>query len=155
MDRRVTPPKWVTSPTWGPPPPYKQALRLQTVRILRIQVRASSQTKGLEGGWKTVSQTGERRQKSSQARLARFARVRLFATYSLPMSLLILKFHSHDHQTDNLLRESRHDNSKPIIIASSATTTLSNIYSSHGQLYPTFILHMDNSIQHLFFILHT
>ena len=50
MDRRVTPPKWVTSPTWGPPPPYKQALRLQTVRILRIQVRASSQTKGLEGG---------------------------------------------------------------------------------------------------------
>ena len=88
-----------------------------------------------------MSQTGERRQKSSQARLARFARVRLFATYSLPMSLLILKFHSHDHQTDNLLRESRHDNSKPIIIASSATTTLSNIYSSHGQLYPTFILH--------------
>ena len=57
------------------------------------------------------------------------------------MSLLILKFHSHDHQTDNVLRESRHDNSKPIIIASSATTTLSNIYSSHGQLYPTFILH--------------
>ena len=57
------------------------------------------------------------------------------------MSLLILKFHSHDHQTDKLLRESRHDNSKPIIIASSATTTLSNIYSSHGQLYPTFILH--------------
>ena len=50
MDRRVTPPKRVTSPTWGPPPPYKQALRLQTVRILRIQVRASSQTKGLEGG---------------------------------------------------------------------------------------------------------
>ena len=27
MDRRVTPPKWVTSPTWGPPPPCKQALR--------------------------------------------------------------------------------------------------------------------------------
>ena len=53
------------------------------------------------------------------------------------MSLLILKFHNHDHQTDNLLRESRHDNSKPIII------------------YPTFILYMDNSIQHLFFILHT
>ena len=21
MDRRVTPPKWVTSPTWRPPPP--------------------------------------------------------------------------------------------------------------------------------------
>ena len=27
MDRRVTTPKWVTSPTWGPPPPCKQALR--------------------------------------------------------------------------------------------------------------------------------
>ena len=25
MDRRVTPPNWVTSPTWGPPPPCKQA----------------------------------------------------------------------------------------------------------------------------------
>ena len=27
MDRRVTPPKRVTSPTWGPPPLCKQALR--------------------------------------------------------------------------------------------------------------------------------
>ena len=27
MDRRVTPPKRVTSPTRGPPPPRKQALR--------------------------------------------------------------------------------------------------------------------------------
>ena len=26
MDRRVTPQKRVTSPTWGPPPPRKQAL---------------------------------------------------------------------------------------------------------------------------------
>ena len=26
MDWRVAPPKWVTSPTWGPPPPCKQAL---------------------------------------------------------------------------------------------------------------------------------
>ena len=26
MDRRVTPPKPVTSPTWGPPPLCKQAL---------------------------------------------------------------------------------------------------------------------------------
>ena len=32
MDRRVTPPKRVTSPTWGPPPPRKQALK--TPRIL-------------------------------------------------------------------------------------------------------------------------
>ena len=28
MDRRVTPPKRVTSPTWGPSPPCEQALRL-------------------------------------------------------------------------------------------------------------------------------
>ena len=27
MDRRVTLPKRDTSPTWGPPPPCKQALR--------------------------------------------------------------------------------------------------------------------------------
>ena len=27
MDRLVTPLRWVTSPTWGPPPPCKQALR--------------------------------------------------------------------------------------------------------------------------------
>jgi len=26
MDKGVTPPKRVTSPTWGPPPPCKQAL---------------------------------------------------------------------------------------------------------------------------------
>ena len=26
MDRRVTPPKRAASPTWGPPPPCKQAL---------------------------------------------------------------------------------------------------------------------------------
>ena len=30
MDRRVTPPKRVTSSTWGPPPPCKQALRTDT-----------------------------------------------------------------------------------------------------------------------------
>ena len=30
MDRWVTPSKRVTSPTWGPPPPCKQALRLRT-----------------------------------------------------------------------------------------------------------------------------
>ena len=30
MDRRVTPPKRVTSPTWGTPPPCKQVLRLSS-----------------------------------------------------------------------------------------------------------------------------
>ena len=34
-------------------------------------------------------------------------------------------FHSHDHRTDNLLKESRHDNSRQITIASLATTILS------------------------------
>ena len=32
MDRRVTPPKRVTSPTWGPPPPCKQALNVYIVK---------------------------------------------------------------------------------------------------------------------------
>ena len=32
MDRRYTPPKRVTSPTWGPPPPCKQALRIFLAR---------------------------------------------------------------------------------------------------------------------------
>ena len=32
MDRRVTPPKRVTSPTWGSPPPCKQALSLSFSR---------------------------------------------------------------------------------------------------------------------------
>ena len=31
MDRRVTQPKRVTSPTWGPPPPCKQALNFKKV----------------------------------------------------------------------------------------------------------------------------
>ena len=35
MDRRVTPPKQVTSPTWGPPPPLKQALRSIVVIFYR------------------------------------------------------------------------------------------------------------------------
>ena len=33
MDKRVTPPKRVSSPTWGPPSTCKQALNLSTIRI--------------------------------------------------------------------------------------------------------------------------
>ena len=36
MDRRVTPPKRVTSPTWGPPPPYKQALYLDAAKFEQL-----------------------------------------------------------------------------------------------------------------------
>ena len=36
MDRRVIPPKRVTSLTWGPPPPCKQALRCGLARSARI-----------------------------------------------------------------------------------------------------------------------
>ena len=44
MDRRVTPPKRVTSPTWGPPPPCKQALNsisrwLHSVFFFRLVTR--------------------------------------------------------------------------------------------------------------------
>ena len=35
MDRRVTPPKRVTSPTWGPPPPCKQTLTRSTQHLIR------------------------------------------------------------------------------------------------------------------------
>ena len=34
MNRRVTPPERITSPTWGPPPPCKQA----SVRASRVFV---------------------------------------------------------------------------------------------------------------------
>ena len=38
MDRRVTPPKQVTSPTWGPPRPCKQALnQLRNKEILSTE----------------------------------------------------------------------------------------------------------------------
>ena len=34
MDRRVTPPTQVTSPTWGPPPPYNLAIKgLTSARV--------------------------------------------------------------------------------------------------------------------------
>ena len=36
MDRLVTPPKRVTSPTWGPPSPCKQALR-NTIREKNVR----------------------------------------------------------------------------------------------------------------------
>ena len=39
MDRRVTPPKRVTSPIWGSPPPCKQALsRLKNRQCVRKKV---------------------------------------------------------------------------------------------------------------------
>ena len=41
MDRWVTPPKRVTSPTWGPPPPCKQALKSKEVRWQRLPRRWS------------------------------------------------------------------------------------------------------------------
>ena len=37
MDRWVTPPKRVTSPTWGPPPLCKQALRTKTYIEIQFQ----------------------------------------------------------------------------------------------------------------------
>ena len=33
MERRVTPPRRVTSPAWGPPPPCKQALKIKGRRF--------------------------------------------------------------------------------------------------------------------------
>ena len=36
VERRVTPPERVTLPTWGPPPPRKQAPRKQLCRALKF-----------------------------------------------------------------------------------------------------------------------
>ena len=52
LDRRVTPPKRVTSPTWDPPPPCKQALRpmYQSEMFLRsssVQFKISPATNSL------------------------------------------------------------------------------------------------------------
>ena len=41
MDRRVTPPKRFTSPTWSPPPPRKQALIVLIME--RVSVNNSSE----------------------------------------------------------------------------------------------------------------
>ena len=48
MDRRVTPPKRVTSPTWGPPPPCKQALNLPA--MLELIHEQKSFIKSTTGG---------------------------------------------------------------------------------------------------------
>ena len=37
MNRRVTPPERVTSPTWGPPPPCKQAISADEQRFYLLQ----------------------------------------------------------------------------------------------------------------------
>ena len=43
MDWRVTPPKPVTSPTWGPPPPCKQAVSLH----LKLSIHKFEREQGL------------------------------------------------------------------------------------------------------------
>ena len=47
MDRRVTPPRRVTSPTWGPPPPCTQALRPSPPELIShvLNLMPSSMTK--------------------------------------------------------------------------------------------------------------
>ena len=46
-DRRVTPPKRVTSPTWGPPPPCKQTLSHKDFKIQgRVRKRERQKTIG-------------------------------------------------------------------------------------------------------------
>ena len=45
MDRRVTPPKRVTSPTWGTPSPCKQTLNLTSMHFLKF----SAWSRGIRG----------------------------------------------------------------------------------------------------------
>ena len=44
MDRRVTSPKGVTSPSWGTPPPCKQALKRKKSQERIVMKKASSFT---------------------------------------------------------------------------------------------------------------
>ena len=54
MDRRFTPPKRVTSPTWGPPPPRKQTLSLlwsarrRLFFLLRKQIEKNKGTRDID-----------------------------------------------------------------------------------------------------------
>ena len=45
LDRRVTPPKRVTSPTWGPPPPCKQAIKVSKEITCKWQNQRSETNK--------------------------------------------------------------------------------------------------------------
>ena len=79
-----------------------QTPRLQnSPYFLRIQVRASSQTKGLERSWKQRARLG--RDANGRVRLARFARVRLLR-HALPISWLILR------KKPTVLQSTRHLN---------------------------------------------
>ena len=42
-DRLVTPPKWVTSPIWGPPPACKQHLRVKSQTLILLACGLSFQ----------------------------------------------------------------------------------------------------------------
>ena len=66
MDRRVTPPKRVTSPTWGPPPPCKQALKyseLSSWKERRLAQLSSSE-------WVWIVRTRSIRQLQTRERTA-------------------------------------------------------------------------------------
>ena len=62
MDGRVTLPKRLTSPTWGPPPSCKQALNWSRVYVMTrglewflIECRKLATTKTNHGGYKQSS----------------------------------------------------------------------------------------------------
>ena len=65
MDRWVTPPKLVTSPTWGPPPPRKQALSKGTVP--GVQIVAKGKGAKIEQGKKTGGHHGKKGEATSSA----------------------------------------------------------------------------------------
>ena len=77
---------------------YLITVDCKTVRIFAFQESASSQTKGLERGWKLRARLGRGDAKSffcrptrlTGVRLAHFARLR-FLRHALPISLLILR----------------------------------------------------------------
>ena len=77
MNRRITLPKRVTSPTWGPPPPCKQALKLCfKITSLRSRRDRLREERFGRGATKPCGEWGGNTLKSPRAFGVRFARMK-------------------------------------------------------------------------------
>ena len=90
MDRRATPPKPVTSSTWGPPPPCKQALSLRSRRDHSRNVRRMRMRHIFFCGW--AARVAASRRQNLHARKNK----RLFSLF-----VLFSHFRQHNDAPDN------------------------------------------------------
>ena len=81
MDSWLTPPKRVTSPTWGPPPPCEQAL-LALQRRRNFQVSKRSALESLNNNHDDGNDNGKK-QNVSISKTTTFARVSGFLVHFL------------------------------------------------------------------------